>query len=151
MYVSAIVPVFNEEATLQTIFTCIRKTHIPSEIIFIDDGSTDSTPKIINEIQKYPLVRIISFPGNCRKGAAVSAGIKAAQGEIIILQDANLEYDPKKYKRLLKPIENNQADVVYGAQFIKNNRIKFHDGLEAIWTLIKIRYKKSELSELDLA
>jgi len=152
MFVSVIVPVFNEESTLQTIFSRIKKSGIPSEIIFIDDGSTDSTPQIIKEFQKDPFVRIISFPVNRGKGAAVSAGIKAAYGEIIILQDADLEYNPNEYKKLLKPIEDNKTDVVYGARFTKSNKLTpyiLHYIANKLLTLLTNLLYMSNLNDME--
>jgi len=152
MFVSVIVPVFNEESTLQTIFSHIIKTGIPSEIIFIDDGSTDPTPQSIKDLQKDPFVRIISFPVNRGKEAAVSAGIKAAYGEIIILQDADLEYNPNKYKKLLKPIEDNKTDVVYGAIFTKSNKLTpytLHYIANKFLTLLTNLLYKSNLNDME--
>jgi len=121
MNVSVIVPIYSEETTLHTIFERIKSTNIPSEIIFVDDGSTDKTPQIIKEIFHDPLLKVITFPTNRGKGAAVSAGINMASGDVIILQDADLEYNPAEYTKLLEPIRNKKASVVYGARFKENN------------------------------
>ena len=152
MDVSVVIPVFNEESTLQTIFTRIKNTQIPSEIIFIDDGSTDSTPQIIKKLQEDPSVRVITFPVNRGKGAAVSAGIKAAHGEIIILQDADLEYNPGEYEKLLSPFEKNQAKVVYGTRFMTNNKDTsyfLHFVANKILTLITNILYKSSLNDME--
>lgn len=121
MRISVVIPAFNEEATISRILKRVIETQVASEIIIVDDGSTDSTPKIIKDFQQNHIVRIITLPKNEGKGAAVSTGVNAASGEIIILQDADLEYDPSEYKKLLQPIIQNQADVVYGARFTDRN------------------------------
>ena len=152
MNTSVVIPVYNEEATLRKIFTRVRKTRIASEIILVDDGSTDSTPKIIKSLQEYPSVRSITFSENRGKGAAVSAGIRAAHGEIIILQDADLEYDPDEYKKLIKPIKDKQADVVYGIRFTKNNKNTFyllHYLANKTLTLITNILYKSNLNDME--
>ena len=152
MDISVVIPVYNEESTLQKIFSRIKKTRIPSEILLIDDGSTDSTPQIIKQLQEDPSVHAITFPVNRGKGAAVSAGIKAAHGEIIILQDADLEYNPSDYKKLLKPFEKNQAEVVYGVRFMTNNKKTsyfFHFVANKILTMITNILYKSSLNDME--
>jgi len=152
MDISVVIPVYNEESTLQKIFSRIKKTRIPSEILLIDDGSTDSTPQIIKQLQEDPSVRAITFPVNRGKGAAVSAGIKAAHGEIIILQDADLEYNPGEYKKLLKPFEKNQAEVVYGVRFMttkKKTSYFLHFIANKILTLITNILYKSSLNDME--
>jgi len=121
MDVSVIVPVYNEESTLHTIFKRIKNTSIPCEIIFVDDGSTDKTPQIIKDLSQDPTVKVITFPNNRGKGAAVSAGIKISSGDVILLQDADLEYHPEEYTNLLKPIRSGKVCVVFGARFVENN------------------------------
>jgi glycosyltransferase involved in cell wall biosynthesis len=152
MDVSVVIPVYNEESTLQTIFTLIKETRIPSEIIFVDDGSTDSTPQIIKKLQEDPSVRAITFLVNRGKGAAVSAGIKAARGEIIILQDADLEYNPGEYEKLLRPFEKNQAEVVYGTRFmtnIKKTSYFLHFVANKMLTMITNILYKSNLNDME--
>ena len=152
MDISVVIPVYNEESTLQKIFTLIKKTRIPSEILIIDDGSTDSTSQIIKQLQEDPSVRVITFPVNRGKGAAVSAGIKAAHGEIIILQDADLEYNPGEYKKLLKPFEKNQAEVVYGVRFMttkKETSYFLHFIANKILTQITNILYKSNLNDME--
>jgi glycosyltransferase involved in cell wall biosynthesis len=152
MDISVVIPVYNEESTLQKIFTLIKKTRIPSEILIIDDGSTDSTSQIIKQLQEDPSVRVITFPVNRGKGAAVSAGIKAAHGEIIILQDADLEYNPGEYKKLLKPFEKNHAEVVYGVRFMttkKETSYFLHFIANKILTQITNILYKSNLNDME--
>lgn len=119
MKLSIIIPVFNEEKTVDKILrkvSSVKLQFFKKEIIVVDDGSTDGTSLKINKIKG---IKKIFHEKNLGKGAAVRSGFKAATGDIIIIQDADLEYDPADYKRLLKPILEKKAEVVYGTR-LKN-------------------------------
>ncbi|MGA2111978.1 MAG: glycosyltransferase family 2 protein [Anaerolineales bacterium] len=118
MSLSVIIPVFNEKATLAEIVRRVRATRLATEIIVVDDGSTDGTREVVAELQARGLIRAFYQPKNQGKGAAVRAGIQAATGEYILIQDADLEYNPKDYPNLLQPIEDGIADAVYGSRFL---------------------------------
>jgi len=117
---TVLIPCYNEEATIAVILKRVLSAPtcgMEREIIVVDDGSTDKTAAILNS-QADKGVRVIRQDRNRGKGAAVQAGAAAATGDIIIIQDADLEYDPEEYERLIKPILENKADVVYGSRFV---------------------------------
>jgi len=121
--VSVVIPVFNEDQFLEELVRRVIASKIAYEILIIDDASTDQTPKIIEKIiKKYPIIEAITLPKNKGKGNAIHQGIAKASGEIILIQDADLEYDPQEYPKLLKPIQDDLADVVYGSRFLGGAR-----------------------------
>ena len=122
MRISILIPVFNEEKTLEEIFNRVDATGLADEILFIDDGSTDSTPQILQKISRNKHVSVIRLAKNQGKGNAIRTGITAAKGDVIIIQDADLEYDPREYPNLLKPIKEEIADVVFGSRFLGGGR-----------------------------
>jgi glycosyltransferase involved in cell wall biosynthesis len=122
MEITSIIPVFNERKTIEEIVHRVKAVNIVDEIIIVDDGSTDGTREILEKYKEDPLVKVILHDRNRGKGAAVRTGIKSATGEVLIIQDADLEYDPRDYPTLLKPIEEGIADVVYGSRFLGGAR-----------------------------
>jgi len=115
---SVVMPVYNEEATLEQIVTAVLATRWEKELILVDDGSSDRSREIMVELaEKHPEVRCFYHEQNMGKGGALSTGFKEVQGDVVIIQDADLEYDPKDYGALLRPIEEGKADVVYGSRF----------------------------------
>lgn len=118
MQLSVIIPVFNEKATLAEIVRRVAASRLASEIIVVDDGSTDGTREVVAELEARGAIRAIYQPKNRGKGAAVRAAIQAATGEVVLIQDADLEYNPKDYPNLLEPIQDGIADAVYGSRFL---------------------------------
>ena len=119
---SVIIPVFNERNTIREIVKRVMDSPLVDEIVIVDDGSTDGTRDILEDLKSNKMIRVILHEANIGKGAAVRTGINAVQGELIIIQDADLEYDPRDYPILLQPIQENIADVVYGSRFLGGAR-----------------------------
>jgi glycosyltransferase involved in cell wall biosynthesis len=119
MKVSIIIPCYNEAHTIEEIITKVQNEKLYNkEIILIDDGSNDGTVDIIKAKLESTIDHLILNNKNYGKGYSIRRGIEVATGDIILIQDADLEYDPKDYKKLLEPIINGNADVVYGSRFI---------------------------------
>ena len=122
MNLSVIIPVYNEVKNVEKILKRVEAAKLAREIIVVDDGSQDGTRDILQKLDGKKKVRVILHERNQGKGAAVVTGMKAATGDVLLIQDADLEYDPRDYPALLQPIEENIADVVYGSRFLGGPR-----------------------------
>jgi len=119
---SVIIPCYNERATIEDIVRAVKATELAYEIIIVDDGSADGTREILKQYEGDPLVRVVYHDHNQGKGAAVRTGFSKAAGDVFLIQDADLEYDPRDYPKLLQPIEEGRAKVVYGSRFLGGPR-----------------------------
>jgi glycosyltransferase involved in cell wall biosynthesis len=122
-HLSVVIPCYNERATVAEIIRRVHAAAPDAEIVVVDDGSTDGSRDVLQSLNGlHPPVRVLLHKQNGGKGAALQTGIQAATGDIILIQDADLEYDPRDYPGLLKPIEEGRADVVYGSRFLGGPR-----------------------------
>lgn len=185
--VSIVMPVYNERKTIETIVERVKRVEIPKELIIVDDGSTDGTREwlydqfgqaSVDEAEErksscqspavLPQIRVLTHQNNQGKGAALKTGFRYAGGEIVIVQDADLEYSPEDYPQLLEPLISDQADVVYGSRFLGASEGKWprvsHLGnkiftaltnaatglsLTDVWTGYKV-FKKEVLESISL-
>jgi len=118
MKLSVVIPVYNEVATIAQLIERVRAVGLDTEIIVVDDSSTDGTGDVLRRLEPTPDLVRLYHPVNRGKGAALRTGFAAATGDVVVIQDADLEYDPSEYPRMLAPILDGRADVVYGSRFI---------------------------------
>ena len=127
MKLTVVMPCYNEQSTLRTIVDQVLAQPFDIELLIIDDGSTDATRDILAELQEeHAEVKVLLQPENAGKGAALRRGFAEATGDIVLVQDADLEYNPHEYGKLVAPILDNRADVVYGSRFAgESHRVLF--------------------------
>ena len=124
---SVIIPVFNEKKSIQIVVNKILRLNLCNEIIIVDDFSTDGSREIIKEnYNSNPKIKCIFHERNLGKGGALQSGIKNSTGDFILFQDADLEYDPEEYTKLIEPFKNTDADIVYGSRFLGGKYVRIH-------------------------
>jgi len=152
---SIIVPVYNEKRTILTVLKRVESAPYDKEILVIDDCSTDGTREVLREIdetRQIPSIRVLYHAVNQGKGAALRTGVAAAVGDIVIIQDADLEYDPSEYAILIQPILGGLADVVYGSRFLSGpHRVLFfwHSMGNRFLTLLSNMFTDLNLTDME--
>jgi len=153
MKLSVIIPVYNELSTIEEILRRVEAVGLANEIVIVDDGSSDGTRSLLQEITATrPKINLILHAKNQGKGAAVRTGIDAAEGDLLLIQDADLEYDPRDYPALLKPIEEGLSDVVYGSRFLgapRRSTMFWHMVANKLLTLMTNILFNSILSDME--
>jgi glycosyltransferase involved in cell wall biosynthesis len=154
MKLSVVMPVYNEAGTIEDILAAVRAVPIEKEIVLVDDFSTDGTREKLAELAKTAgsdNIRVVLHERNCGKGAALRTGYAYATGDIVIVQDADLEYDPRDYPRLIEPILAGRADVVYGTRFPRGHTAgrAWHAAGNKVLTLLSNLCTGLHLSDME--
>jgi glycosyltransferase involved in cell wall biosynthesis len=149
---SVVIPVFNEQRTVDEVIRRVRTCGLPCELVIVDDGSTDRTREILSNYQNDADVTLVFHEVNQGKGAALRTGFLRARGNVVVVQDADLEYDPADYARLLQPIIEDQADVVFGSRFVgDNHRVLYfwHSAGNKFLTLLSNIFTNLNLTDIE--
>jgi glycosyltransferase involved in cell wall biosynthesis len=149
---SVIIPVYNERQWIRELVRRVQAVEMPKEIVIVDDCSTDGTRDILRELEADPDIRVLYQSHNQGKGAALRTGFEHASGTVILVQDADLEYDPAEYPRLIQPIVDNRADVVYGSRFIgESHRVLYfwHAVANRVLTMLSNMFTNLNLTDME--
>ncbi len=153
MKLTVVMPVYNEHKTIREIVRRVEEVPLEKEILIIDDGSTDGTREILRELEGRPGVRVFLQPVNQGKGAAVAVGFQNATGDVVVVQDADLEYDPMEFLTLLAPISQGHADVVYGSRFLGGGARRvlyfWHTIGNRVLTLVSNMFTNLNLTDME--
>jgi glycosyltransferase involved in cell wall biosynthesis len=150
---SVVIPVFNEVSTVERLLARVTAVPVDKEIVLVDDHSTDGTTTALEKLAAERGFRLITHPVNRGKGAALRTGFAAARGRIVLVQDADLEYDPEEYPKLLQPILDGRADVVYGSRFAggESHRVLhfWHYTMNRFLTLVSNCFTNLYLTDME--
>jgi len=152
--ITVVIPCYNEVSTIEAILDAVRASEIrDKEIVVVDDASSDGTREKLRSFEGQPGLRVIFHERNQGKGAALRTGFRAATGDVVIVQDADLEYDPKEYPKLLAPIRAGKADVVYGSRFAggESHRVLYfwHYAANKLLTLCSNMFTNLNLTDME--
>jgi len=154
MKVSIVIPAYNEIHTIDAILEAVRAVPLDKEIIVVDDASRDGTRERLRELAAGGTVKLVEHPVNRGKGAALRSGFEHARGDIVVIQDADLEYDPADIPRLVKPIADGQADVCYGSRFQggESHRVLYfwHAVGNKLLTLLSNMFTNLNLTDMEV-
>jgi glycosyltransferase involved in cell wall biosynthesis len=150
---SVVIPVYNEERWLAELVRRVQAVPIPKELVLVNDCSTDGTPVILRQLEeRYDNVRVFHQPKNMGKGAALREGFKHCTGDVVVVQDADWEYDPAEYPKLIQPILDGRADVVFGSRFIgESHRVLYywHSVANKVLTTLSNMFTNLNLTDME--
>jgi glycosyltransferase involved in cell wall biosynthesis len=153
MTVTVVIPAYNEVKTILVLLEHVRAVGVATEIVLVEDCSTDGTRELLRDLPATPDLKVIFHDRNRGKGAALRTGFAAATSDVVIIQDADLEYDPREYRKLLQPIVEDKADVVYGSRFAggDSHRVLYfwHYLGNRVLTLMSNAFTNLNLSDME--